>query len=393
MFNFFRLKNQIKHYDWGSPEFIPEFLRVQNLKGKPWAEMWMGNHPGAPSLIEIDGEYIPLQKFIKDNPRSFPLQGELPVLLKLLAAEKPLSIQAHPNEIQAREGFEKENNAGISLEKPNRNYKDIKPKPEILCALTPFTVMCGFRKPEEIQELLNTFFLTAPASLKAAFKPLMEILSGKNPLEEFLTALLNLPKDMCDELSLYILNSGGEEKTNDKILAGLWKYIQSFTAEYPGDPAVISPLYLNLFTLGPGQAIFIPAGILHAYIKGLGIELMTSSDNVLRGGLTNKYIDIPELIHILNFDNFMPQILEPPPSPDWYDFPVPSNEISLSLMCANGETREFSGKTPAICIIVNGELHINDVEFKKGESFLITRSGNPGTPCLFKGSYSLFTAS
>ncbi|MDR0910740.1 MAG: mannose-6-phosphate isomerase, class I [Spirochaetaceae bacterium] len=307
---FYKLDNPIKHYDWGSSTEIPAFLGRPNPDNTPWAEMWMGSHPAGPSKVlgAEAGWTMPHLKW----------------LFKLLAAEKPLSIQAHPNKQQAEEGFARENALGIPLDSPLRNYKDDNHKPEIICAITPFTALCGF-KDEAAIELYRTIMHgnnggggTAP-TVGAGLKP------APTPLQQLLQQL------------------------------------------YPGDPGVYAPLYLNVITLQPGEAIFLPAGVLHAYVHGFGFELMAASDNVLRGGLTNKHIDKAELEKILLFEPYKPEILHPPIVKEDFSFEM------ISSSRKGAKARRINA--PGIIIIKEGIAELacggETITLRKGESALI----------------------
>ena len=397
----FRLHNQIKHYDWGSPDLIPRLLGLENKENLPWAEMWMGSHPGAPSMAEVNGSMVNLGEFIAANPEyclgKARQYGGLPFLFKLLAAGKPLSIQAHPNQAQAREGFERENRAGLALDDPKRNYKDPNHKPEIICALVPFTLMCGFREPDEIHGFLRALLAAAPP-LREVFTPLVLALeSGAKPLQNFFRALFNLTKAQRQELCAAVLKAGQEAEK--AMSPNLWNLILSFAGLYPEDPAILAPLYLNLLTLSPGEAIFVRAGILHSYISGFGVELMANSDNVLRGGLTPKYVDIPELMNILDFTPYTPQILKAPSFSSRsqcvsFRYPTSCDEFSLSVMCGAQETMTFSKEGPGICIVTEGELCVSGcLTLKKGESVFIPAGGEDSSPLSFAGNYTLFAAS
>jgi len=313
MTNIHKLHNQIKHYKWGSPVLLPQFLGLNNSNKEPYAEMWMGTNKSAPSSVEINGEITELNSAF----------GEVPFLFKLLAVEEPLSIQAHPNREQAIEGF----SGG------NINYSDANKKDEILCALTPFTLMAGFRQTDDVFS------------------------SYKNASNEQLDLI---------------------------------KYFESL---YPNDSGVYSPLFLNLITLQPGQAVFIPACVPHSYISGFGLELMNSSDNVLRGGLTSKHIDIIELNKIINPEPFLPQIINPlfaDTNVKRFDYPSLSCDFSLSVInSTNNAELTFSNKGCVICIVTEGQLTIGDLQFKKGDSFFIPGQSEA---VLFKGDYSLYAA-
>jgi mannose-6-phosphate isomerase len=333
MIKIYKLQNQIKHYEWGSKQILPEFLGLvkdgHSSNDKPYAEMWMGTHPSAPSQayaspeasasVEASGSSVSLQE----------ISGELPFLLKLIAVEKPLSIQVHPNKEQAQKGFERENKEGIELNSPQRNYKDQNAKSEIICAITPFTLMAGFKEPKEIY-----------SSLSAVSKEQRE-------------------------------------------------FIKIFETLYPEDSGVFSPLYLNLITLQPGQGLFIPPGTPHAYIKGFGVELMTNSDNVLRGGLTHKHIDIEEFKKIVKPVPFFPEIITPS-CKHKNCYPLPEEDFCLFYINGN-ETVSFPESKNAVCIVTEGELKTGGLSFKKGESFYISSvSGNE--PLLLNGNFSLFAA-
>ena len=368
----YKLHNQIKHYEWGSINTIPEFLGMENIREKPHAELWMGTHIFASSKIEFDGKLVGLGE----------ISGELPFLFKLIAVGKPLSIQAHPNKKQAEEGYEREEKAGLTIKAPTRNYKDSNHKPEILCAISPITLMAGFREPEKIYKSLEALLSIAPP-LKEIFVPSLNALESGSLLD-FFRSLFNLSGIEQEYLCTFI-NNKDSGKTNGIITAEQWKLIKEFTALYPRDPAILSPLFLNIMTIQPGQAIYIPAGVLHAYLSGFGLELMSSSDNVLRGGLTPKHVDIDELIKVLHFVPFIPQTITPSPSSLWFSYHTTCREFLLSHMQSkNGNV--FPGNGPAICIITGGELKTCGKVFKKGESFFIPE----GEPPFFEGDYSLY---
>ena len=375
MADVYKLHNKIKHYEWGSAEILPEFLGIENSSAKPYAEMWMGTHNAASSQVELDGKLLDLLEF----------SGELPFLFKLLAVGKPLSIQAHPDKKQAVIGFNKEEAAGLTLTAPTRNYKDSNHKPEIICAITPITLMAGFREPEKIHKALEAFLAKA-LPVKEIFNPLLSALVSGSLLD-FFNTLFNFSRIEREYLCTFI-NETKDYEADGVITDDQWKLMKYFAALYPMDPAVIAPLYLNILTIQPGQAIYIPAGVLHAYISGFGAELMSNSDNVLRGGLTPKYVDIDELANILHFVPFIPQIITPPASKSWFSYHTPCKEFLLSCM-RTGAENIFPENGPAICIVTDGELKVCGKTFKKSESFFIPQ-GN--APLFFEGDFSLFSA-
>jgi len=385
----YKLDNQIKHYEWGSPQFLPQFLNIENAVGLPFAEMWMGTHSGAPSKVVTGNKNEP--EFLKD------ISGELPFLLKMIAVDKPLSIQAHPDKKQAEEGFKKEELSGLDINAPTRNYKDFNHKPEIVCAVTPFSLMAGFREPENIcllfEEFISVGFNFSDRSSKTKTLIIKEIISPlihtikSGTLADFFRLLFDISKDNQEQLCLFI-NNYNEAGADGLITNEQWKLMKKFALLYPADPAILSPLYLNCLTLQSGQAIYVPAGILHAYTSGFAAELMTSSDNVLRGGLTPKHIDINELMNILSFTPYLPKVITPPAGTDWFCYQTPCDEFLLAHMSANDKTI-FKGNYPAICIVTEGELKIKGNSFKKGESFFI--QDNDGS-LVFDGDFSLFAA-
>jgi mannose-6-phosphate isomerase len=404
----YKLKNTVKNYEWGSPQWLPEFLGERNISRIPWAELWMGVHPSGPSRITGEAERgeLLLPDLIARNPRYFLGEetgrnfGGLPFLFKVLAAAKPLSIQAHPDAEQARQGWERENSRAVPLDAPERNYKDPNHKPEILCALSRFKAMCGFRPPEEIRGLLEIF--GSKSGLQSAMEGLVSALGvseDSNPLRTFLSRLYTLDAETLERMSEYGKNQALEEEYPE--YSEEWSLVRNLAGLYPGDSGVIAPLYLNLLTLAPGEAIYLPAGILHAYVHGMGVELMANSDNVLRGGLTSKHIDLKELFRVLVFSPFRPQVLRPGVRagdgtgsgnrPLCFTYPAPCEEFSLSLM-QGGET-VFSEKGPSIVLVTEGELEINGdnekLRFRQGESAFIPAGAGE---LRFSGAYTLYAA-
>jgi mannose-6-phosphate isomerase len=406
MSDIFRLANQIKNYDWGSPDYIPCLLG-KDRTGKPQAELWMGVHPGAPSETELHGKKISLGKLIADDPvhmlgkEASGIFGGLPFLFKLLAAAKPLSIQAHPDRAQAKEGWERENRTGIPIDGSNRNYRDSNHKPEIICALLPFTVMCGFRTPEEILRGLESLISPVPAPLAESLLPLTAALKngnqalpaadrrqavddgtagGAQAIRNFFTDLLEMPSNTLQELSAFIVNAAGDRANGEGRgeFDAEWKCAAHLAEFYPGDPGVIAPFYLNLIELKPGEAVYLGAGVLHSYVQGFGVELMANSDNVLRGGLSSKHIDVPELIQVVDFSPHRPEIISPPPGimapgisapgiplsgiPDdassFFSYPGPFEEFSLSVMQNGNGTVDFPVTGPAIFIVTAGNMRL-----------------------------------
>ena len=374
------LKNPIQEYAWGSKTAIQTLLGLPVPSEKPAAELWLGAHPKAPSEVMIDGEWQLLEKVIERDPVSVLGKGvaerfskKLPFLFKVLAADHPLSIQVHPNLEEAREGFERENRLGIPLNASERNYKDANHKPEILCAITSFEGLKGFRTPEDIIDLMA----------KVSVSTLSDELSRlrKEPdasgLKRFFTSLLSMDQARRERVIDEAIR--GAERCVNEDRAFYW--MVELDREYPGDIGVLSPLIFNLMELGPGEAIYIPAGELHAYLRGVGMELMANSDNVLRGGLTPKHVDVPELLKIVNFISEPVLKVKPHPGelPGEKIYASPAEEFQLSVISvANGDlfiSERDRGVEIMICM--EGEARIKDLEsgqvetVEKGKSLLI----------------------
>ena len=330
------LKNPVQDYAWGSLAAIPELLG-QPATGRPQAELWMGAHPSAPSQTYHDGKWESLLQMIEAHPADVlgkaaaeKFGGKLPYLFKVLAAAKPLSIQAHPNSHQAREGFERENRLGISLMSSNRNYKDDNHKPECICALTRFRGMNGFRRIPEIVQYLGGL---CGDILKEEIA-LLENQPDSKGLKRLFQSLLTMPPDKkTAAISSGVSIAGSFHGPGDLPADPVFQWILRLHAEYPEDPGVLFPALFNLFCLEPGQALYLASGEPHSYLDGVGIELMANSDNVLRGGLTRKHLDVPELINILNFQEQVPAVILPRKcsEAEWvYD--TPAEEFSLSMI-------------------------------------------------------------
>ncbi len=294
-------------YPWGSTRWIPEFLGLPAPDEKPWAELWYGAHPRAPSLLEEKG--IDLLQWISRDPELIlgskvvnTFGPQLPFLLKLLAAAEPLSIQCHPSLLQAQEGFQRENQLGIPLDSPFRNYKDPNHKPEIILALSPFTALCGFRSPSSILHQFKRVVPILPGL--TAFFPLLE----RANIDEFFRSLFTLPRDTIRSW-IHTYRTHLREKPDHSTPEDRWFSLLS--SLYPEDPGCFSPYYLNLVELSPGEALYLDSGVLHAYLHGFGIELMANSDNVLRGGLTSKYVDLEELLKVGRFKEEIPRVIRP----------------------------------------------------------------------------------
>lgn len=367
MFGISPLKNPVQEYAWGSKTAIQSLLGESETTGNPVAELWMGAHPKAPSKVLIDGEWKPLDEVIETGPESIlgglvakAFSSRLPFLFKVIAAAEPLSIQVHPDAEQATEGYERENLLEIPLDSPDRNYKDTNHKPEMLCALGPFRVLMGFRRMREILDLFHE------VSSQGLFNEL-ELLRqspDSNGLKRFFTSLLSMDKKRQRLIVSEAADNAEKRAQQDPIFYWMVRLHRGC----PGDVGVFSPIILNLVELDPGEAVYVPAGELHAYLGGTGIELMANSDNVLRAGLTPKHVDIPELLKIARFESRPVEKVGPlRKGPFECIYPTPSQEFELCVISLDkgGIFTSPDNRGVEILICIDGEAEIKDLG--KGE--------------------------
>jgi len=301
------LRNAVRPYAWGSRTTIPELLGRPVPAPHPEAELWMGAHPGDPSRVTgPDGVERSLLELVESDPVGQLGEkcakrwgGRLPFLLKILAAEEPLSMQAHPSAEQAAQGHAMEEKAGIPRDAPNRNYPDPTAKPELVCALTEFHALAGFRDPLRTVALLRA--IETPGLAK--FTGLLEAQPDAGGLRALFTTWITLPQPTLDELLPEVLDScvlhvkeHGEFDTECRTILELGE-------AHPRDAGVLAALLLNRLTLAAGEAIYLAAGNLHLYLHGTAVEILANSDNILRCGLTPKHVDVPELLRVVDFDN------------------------------------------------------------------------------------------
>jgi len=351
MIGILQLDNPIMEYAWGSRTHIPALLGNPAPSEQPQAELWMGAHPKAPSrtlgqtLIEV----------IDENPSAMlgssaaeRYGGRLPFLFKLLAAAKPLSIQAHPNKEQAKAGFLTEESAGLAVDAANRNYKDDNHKPEILCALTEFWALNGFRTLPSMLELIDEVKLNSIASEIH----LLRQTPNQAGLRRFFESVIEIDGSRKDLLLSELLRGAGELKSTRSE----YRWILEVSDLFPGDIGVLCVLLLNLVKLEPGQAIFCAAGDLHAYLDGFAVELMANSDNVLRGGLTSKHVDVPELMKTLTFQTGDVEILEPQNG----RYVTPADEFELSVLEVGNQEIHRQSRGFEILLNVAGDASVSD---------------------------------
>ncbi|HCW3119300.1 TPA: mannose-6-phosphate isomerase [Enterobacter roggenkampii] len=362
-----KLINSVQNYAWGSKTALTDLYGIANPNNLPMAELWMGAHPKSSSKIEdASGQARSLRDVIDADKAALlgdkvaQRFGELPFLFKVLCAEQPLSIQVHPNKQASEIGFAKENAAGIPLDAAERNYKDPNHKPELVFALTPFLAMNAFREFSEIISLLQ------PVS------------GANNAIAHFLE---NPNAEALSQLFASLLNMQGEEKSHALAVlkAALesqqgepWETISLIAQFYPDDSGLFSPLLLNVVKLNPGEAMFLFAETPHAYLQGVALEVMANSDNVLRAGLTPKYIDIPELVANVKFvaKPAAELLTQPVKNGAELDFPIPVEDFAFSLHDLSQTETTIAQESAAILFCVEGEATLH-----KGEQHLVLKPG------------------
>lgn len=358
-----RLDGVTQRYPWGHPTAIADLLG-RAPSGEPESELWLGAHPKAPSVTE-DGRT--LDTVIAEHPVAMlgadaaSAYGELPFLVKVLAAAKPLSIQAHPDAEQARAGFARENAAGVPLDAPDRTYVDPNPKPELICALTPFHVLCGFRPLAATRDLFD--------ALGAGVEPVRDRLatSGESA-------------DVIDRTVSWLLREASPEVTTACVEACRmldrpgWA-LEAQTAldlatHYGPDPAVVVALMLNRITLEPGEALFLGAGNLHSYLGGVGVEVLANSDNVVRGGLTTKHTDIEELLAIVDSHPMTPDVQRPD---DWnHRYRSDAPQLALHRYeVGGGRSVAWKRDAPAIALVTAGSAEADGHTLRKGDAVFL----------------------
>lgn len=377
----YRLENVVQTYSWGSTSAIPDLLGQPNPSRETQAELWMGTHPKGPSRVVTDDGLVPLQRLIDRQPDAIlgpqvatRFGNVLPYLFKVLAAAQPLSIQAHPSNKQAVEGFSRENRDGKALDAPDRNYRDTNHKPEVICALTPFWGLNGFRSTAAAAGLLAP---VCPRALTGALQDL------KTPSDlgrqRFFEAMLNLSADERQAAVKEVV----EQARPLAETSAVYRWMIDLASAYPGDMGVISPALLNLVCLQPGQCMYLPAGQLHAYLDGVGIELMANSDNVLRGGLTPKHVDVSELLNVVRFgqttvEKIAPTVVRSGES----SYGCPAEEFILSVIHPTKQQAYLSPSTRSVeillCTAGAGRIEYGGGDIglgvNKGDSFLVPAS-------------------
>ncbi len=402
------MHNRIRPYAWGSRTAIAELLGEPSPAPHPQAELWVGAHPADSSFLlgsPGDGDQTqkrPLTEVIAADPVG--VMGEpvhdrfgsrLPFLLKVLAAAEPLSLQAHPSAAQAQRGFALEEAAGIPLTSPQRNYRDNWHKPELICALTGFEALCGFREPSRTVHLLAA--LEVPA-----LDHYLGLLSGQPDVHgtrALFSSIITIPPSTLGPLLSDVLAACVKHVQHGGEFAIEYRTALALGERYPGDPGVLASLLLNRITLRAGQALYLPGGNLHAYLAGVGIEIMANSDNVLRGGLTPKHVDVPELMKVLDFSPGDVPILHGDPGlPGEWVYHTPAPEFRLSRLEPYPDKRDITHAGPQVLLVVDGQVEVVDghghsIQVPRGRSVWIGAHEGPvwvsGTGTAFRATDGL----
>lgn len=398
----YSLENPIQRYDWGSVDGLREALGLPNPEGGPAAELWMGAHPKAPSLALVEGKRVALDALVAADPEAVlgaasvaRFGPALPFLFKALSAGTPLSIQAHPAKRKAERGFERENLAGIPRDAPERNYRDANHKPEMAVALTRFEGLCGFRPVEEIVENVR---LIAPDD-HSRIAGRLERNPGKVELSVLFYSTISAPAEDKKAALARVRPHIERLLAEGRLDAGkerAFSWARRLFDLYPGDIGALAPLLLNLVVLEPGEAIFIGAGELHAYLEGTALEIMANSDNVIRGALTRKHVDVPELISVLTFSPAVPVVFGPERLSEFEElYPPLAPDFQLSrLRPRRGAPVRRAPLGPEILLCGEGSFTLREdggaVELARGASAFVRADAGEYS---IEGEGTLFAAS
>ena len=358
-----KISNLPRNYAWGSRTLVSDYFGpalTANAPDQPAAEIWFGTHPGSPSVL-AEAESTTLLEKLGGHQLSF--------LLKILAADQPLSIQAHPNLQQAKDGFARENAQGLAIGAANRNYKDDQHKPEVIVALSEFEALCGFKPIAELDQLLED--METHSGVSEGFRVMAgnwrKLLQENDGLQKVFSDISNRRGN---------LDGFTAELTTMADFDARFALAERLNLLYPGDPGVVLAMLMNHIFLEPGQALFLPAGNIHAYLSGLGVEVMAASDNVLRGGLTPKHIDVAELERVVDFSAGHVPLVEPREiSSGLVQYPCNTDDFLLYKIEPNGDRlmADLNLGGEAIILCTAGEIALSNsleerVVLRRGEA-------------------------
>jgi len=359
-----------RHYEWGGKAFIPQLMQIDNAIGKPFAEYWMGAHPSAPAMVETAEGLKALDQMIQEKKVDFLSTktaaqfGSLPYLFKILDVEKMLSIQVHPSKENAEKGFLKEQLAGVAIDAVNRNYKDQNHKPEVMVALSDFWLLHGFMPAIALKERLSSL---------APLQTLLPVF-GQDDYAGLYSHFMRLDQSAADdilkpllEIAVLEVAAGKVNKTHPHWWAN--QYYGGIVPASNIDKGILSIYILNIVNVPKYQGVFQGAGLLHAYLEGQNIELMANSDNVLRGGLTPKHIDIEELLEHIKFEPTYPSILKGDFNHSKeVQFPCPVPDFGLTkITLSPGETYTNQTNSFEMFLLMQGNVQLEGIDLKPGE--------------------------
>ncbi|EFU68003.1 mannose-6-phosphate isomerase, class I [Aggregatibacter segnis] len=366
MAGIYPLNGRLQHYVWGGERYIPHLLHIDKTESH-YAEYWLGAHPSAPSQVIGTKEEISLDDFLHQNPTALGQQSRqlfgdnLPYLLKVLDVANPLSIQLHPTKEQAKIGFAQENVVGIPLNDPKRTYKDDNHKPEMMIALSDFWLLHGFKTKAQILDTLRQRPSLADLATKLA----------SQDLADFYADIMLATQDQLAQWLLPIIDSQQKAYEQNQLAMQDPDYWMLYTLHAMQisldklDAGLMSFYLFNIVNLQVGEGIFQAAGVPHAYLRGQNIELMACSDNVIRGGLTPKHVDIEQLLKIIDCSEIVPQIIAPAPKNQVYTYPTPIADFALSNM-PYAKNTEISDRTlnGTILLVMAGEITLEAAQQK-----------------------------
>ncbi|GJH42789.1 mannose-6-phosphate isomerase, class I [Pasteurella canis] len=375
----YELTGQIQHYAWGGKEYIPQLLNITAKKEQHYAEWWLGAHVSAPSMISVSSRLQPLTEFLAQKPTALGQRSrnkfgmDLPYLLKILDVAKPLSIQLHPTKQQAEQGFIQENVKGINLADPKRTYKDNNHKPEMMIALSDFWLLHGFKSKTQILETLKA-------------RPSLNELVAKLELQDLHRFYADIMQADQVQLARWLLpiveENRAKYQANQLELSNpdYWLLYTMDAMEISAeklDAGLVCFYLFNIVHLREGEGIFQDAGIPHAYLRGQNIELMACSDNVIRGGLTPKHVDIPALLSVIDCREVEPNIIPiAPEEARIFTYATPAQDFALTnVRYKQGEVHQCQSNSGEILLVMQGSLKIlqnsTALYVKKGESVFI----------------------
>lgn len=399
------LHGAVRSYAWGSRTSLAALQGRPVPSEHPEAEIWLGAHPGDPAKVGTGSHSLlqlidsdPVGQLGAETARNFG--ARLPFLLKLLAADEPLSLQAHPSSVQASEGFAREDASHVPIDSSVRNYKDASHKPELIVALTEFHALAGFRHPTKTVEFMDALDVEA----LSGYRSLLADQPDDAGLRTVFTSWITLPGPALDALLPLVAEgcirylAARKHPDSGEFFAEA-RTLLELGESYPGDAGVLAALLLNRVTLTPGQGLFLDAGNLHAYLSGTGVEIMANSDNVLRGGLTPKHVDVPELLRVLDFRPAEVDVLDPVVPPDGvpvrYVTPAPEFALTRSVL-AEGSEIELAGEAPQILLCTRGRVALRDrdgsLTLEQGASVWVAASDPTVTVSADRGDAEIFRA-